>query len=135
MKLAKSMVVLLALVMCASCGSNNSNPNGGADIQGGQISMPSKEDLPSLRVQAMQGSAAAAMRLSLWHMTVMEKEDDLFWTRIAAENGSAVAQYNLALKLLADQKSDLNMIRAKFWLEKAAANGDQYAKEKLDSIK
>jgi TPR repeat protein len=98
-----------------------------------EITMPSAEELPALEIAAMGGSRNAAMQLSLWHMHLMQREEDMLWTKIAAENGSPVAQYNLALKLLSDQSSDLDKIRARFWLEKAAAGKHQSAKEKLNS--
>lgn len=53
-----------------------------------------------------------------------------YWMQIGAENGDAVSQYSFAMTLLSG-KNKLERRRAIYWLEKAAAQGDEYAPEAL----
>jgi TPR repeat protein len=88
-----------------------------------------------LRLRAYQGDIPAAAELANIY-SIYSKVDEkkwLHWETIGAENGSAVAQYNVAFILLdiTENKTEENRDRAMFWLHKAADQGDQNAKDKL----
>lgn len=76
--------------------------------------------------------AAAAMQL---RFAKTDPDETLYWTRIAAENGHTVSQYNLAFEYWAHGAgSERDKIRAKFWLGKAAEGGDALAAAKLERL-
>ena len=95
--------------------------------------MPTADELPQLRAQALAGSRIAARKLSLWHMKLPDGKNTYeYWTQVGANNEDAIAQYNLAMIYLLD-KPDVpgNKERGLFWLEKAAAGGSTKAAAEL----
>ena len=96
------------------------------------ISMPKAEEIPRLKEKALSGSKTAALQLSLWHMKFPVGSDtSSYWDRIAAENGSAVGQFNLGVWYLSDESDHLSKVRAKYWFTKSAEQGSAMAKERL----
>jgi len=79
----------------------------------------------------MLGEADAALKLA--NASIKRSHGAMvYWYRIAAENGSAVGQYNYGVFLVADSKVKTDCTRALFWFRKAAKQGDKYS---LDYIK
>lgn len=96
--------------------------------------MPKYDELDDLKRKAMAGSGNAALSLSLWYMKFPGGGDtDEKWIRIAAENGSSAGQFNLGL-IYAQDKSPLNQIRARYWLELAEKSGNPRATEELRQL-
>jgi TPR repeat protein len=107
-------------------------------------STPEKFDLPPDQLTQLtkraseQGDANAAFRvyeyysLSCTYCTAAERQYNvIYYLRIAATNGNAVAQYNLAVNLVLG-RDPLKYEEAKFWLAKAAEAGNGDAKKGLD---
>lgn len=91
--------------------------------------MPVEKEIDALEICAIKGAPNAAMRLSLWHLN--SESEGVYWTKIAAENGSAAGQHNYAIKLLNDKSRPKNRARAIFWLELSAKQGSRQAAEQL----
>lgn len=87
-----------------------------------------------LRAAAVSGHPEAAFRLALHYSSGSNASpgDSRYWLLIAAENGHAVAPYNI---WFADHESLDGVARARalFWLEKSAERGVARAKEKLST--
>lgn len=119
--------LLLATMMTAGCAAAQDRPI--AVDEGFSLSTDTREEM---RIQAAKGDAEAAFRLSLHYSSGSgaSAEEARFWRQIAAENGHAVAQYNI---WFLDQKSSDVVLRerAHFWLRKSAASGFEDAKRQL----
>jgi TPR repeat protein len=90
------------------------------------LGIPEK-DLSAFEERALGGDAEAAHRLSTFYSMVRyDPKQCLYWTAIAAENGSIPAQVNLGL-LLRDDPDPKNRRRAVYWLKRAAETGDELA--------
>jgi TPR repeat protein len=130
-----AQLLLIALAInIGACAPPVSNSTEKEMKRSEEIGMPTSEQLPALKKEAMEGSTQAAMQLSLWHMKYMDHEADLYWMRIASENGSPVAQYGLGQTLLSDKSDPLNAIRGRFWLMQSAKKGDKWAAEELAKL-
>jgi TPR repeat protein len=84
---------------------------------------------------AMEGGADAALKLALHFTSGLESNPSLsdYWMLIAAENGSAIAQYNIGYSYRRSNSLCLRH-RAVFWLKKAAAQGVENAVHELEKI-
>lgn len=92
-----------------------------------------ESELPSLEREALRGSPDAAFRLHLYYELIhTDFQRSMYWVTIAAENGHAIGQYNLASFLLDDQRAELihesdrqhrvqARERARYWLDQALA--------------
>ena len=116
-------MIFLVIVSGSACNAPESE----------QFGLPKASEIPKLREQALAGSGVAARRLALWHMYKPSGEETYErWTRIGAQNGDAVSQYNLALSYLIDRiEEPQSEERGLFWLRKAAAGGSAKAAEEL----
>ena len=92
----------------------------------------SAKAVDEMRLKAVKGDPEAAFRLSLHYSSgdSASTEDARFWRQIAAENGHAVAQYNIWF-LDHESLDVLLRERAFFWLRKSAASGFGDAKAQL----
>ncbi len=102
---------------------------------GNEGSMISADELPKLQAEAMHGSGESASRLSSYYFSVtLNGDEGARWLTIAAENGYAVAEYSLGARL-SDNDSELDKVRACFWLQKAKMHGaeqiNRLAEQKL----
>ena len=87
-----------------------------------------------LQMEAARGSGSAARDLARTYMLFgNHKEEAEYWSTIGAENGDVVCMYNL-WTFLAEKKDQLSRTRGIFWLQKAAALGDEASKRKLESL-
>lgn len=82
--------------------------------------------------KALKGDADSASRLTR-HFYQLDAVQGAFWEQIAAENGDTVGQFNFALNLL-ENKDERSRMRARFWLERAAANGASPALDLLGQL-
>lgn len=91
-----------------------------------------------LSLMAHAGDIKAARELADIYSVygAVDEEKWLYWETIGAENGSVVAQYNLASLLLNEMSNKVpdSKVRAMFWLRKAAAKGDEDAKGLLTEV-
>ena len=80
-------------------------------------------DMPRLEQDALSGDAESAFRLANYYESASaDKQNTLYWLTIAAENGSANAQYKLGLEL-AHEEDKTSRVRAIFWLRRAEESG------------
>ena len=95
-------------------------------------------DLPSAELTELEAKVrdkndtGAAIRLYQyygWSRGI--SSNALYYLRIAATNGNADAQYNLAVNLILT-RDKLNREEAKSWLEKSAAGGNGDAKKGVE---
>lgn len=115
--------------------SDVSNPgvevtlNSGLDI--------ADKDIPSLEETGLRGDGKSALKLALFYGAVRhDRDQQLYWTTISAENGDPVGMNNLAYLILhesgaAVRKGGTREIRARFWLERAARAGNASSAEEL----
>ncbi len=110
----------------------------GSAHDGGQAPRPSRYAIPVDQLQvveraALLGDAAAAQRLAGYDLLFGKSEggrEEAFWTEIAAQNGFVVSQYNLGYRLSCS-RSPRDVLRSRFWLERARASGSKDAKRLL----
>ena len=86
------------------------------------------EDRRRLEYKALRGDADSATRVAQHFNTdaARDRVQEHFWWTIAAENGSASAQYNLWF-VGHDSLDPDDRVRALFWLERAATAGSAEA--------
>jgi len=97
--------------------------------------MPSSDQLLRYKVSAYAGSGSAANSLALFYSKAApEGNAELYWTMVGAENGDAVAQFNLATLYLEEGTGHHSLQRAVYWLEKSAASNHIYAKKLLEEL-
>lgn len=107
---------------------------GGAGCSDQAPTSATKGSVDELQKRALAGDPLAAAALQL-EFAKKNSDRELYWTRIAAENGHAVSQYNLAYEYWANGAgSEQDKIRAKFWLRKAADGGDPLAAATLEKL-
>lgn len=126
MRLA-SFLLLLASMVVGGCAVAQDKPM--AVDEGFSLSTKA---LDETQLKAANGDTEAAFRLSLHYSsgTNASPEKARFWRQIAAENGHAIAQYNIWF--LDQENSDVVLReRALFWLRKSAASGFEDAKKQL----
>lgn len=58
----------------------------------------------------------------------------VYWFQVAAQGGSAIAQFNLGYLIYKGLGVDANREKALYWLKKASAQGHEKAKEFLREI-
>jgi hypothetical protein len=56
-----------------------------------------------------------------------------YWTKIAAENGDKISQYNYAVELLSSGNR-IERLRAQYWLRLSAGQGNEMARELLQDV-
>lgn len=94
--------------------------------------MPKSDEISSLKRKALAGGKGEAVRVAAWYMKLPEGPSDFeFWSQIAAENGSDVGQYNLAMLYLRKPDADFWGARASFWLRQSAMQGNADAAREL----
>jgi TPR repeat protein len=99
------------------------------------LPIPSAEQLTQYKVAAYAGSGTAANALSVFYSKAAPGGDaELYWTMIGAENGDAVAQYNLGTLYLRKDQGHYSLQRATYWLNKSAAQGSIAAKDMLQDV-
>lgn len=93
----------------------------------------STQDRVRLEHEALRGSGSAARRVALYHGT---RNDRLFeyWSWIGAENGDGISQFNYA-SMLRGKSDAYSRLRAIFWMEKAAQNNVDLARDELSKMK
>ncbi|TDK23150.1 hypothetical protein E2F46_12375 [Luteimonas aestuarii] len=93
----------------------------------------SLQDRVRLENEALRGSEAAARRIALYHGT---RNDKLFeyWSWIGAENGDGISQFNYA-SMLRGKSDAYSKIRAIYWMEKAAQNNVELARDELEKMR
>ena len=99
------------------------------------LPMPTAEQLTQYKVAAYAGSGTAANALSIFYSKAAPGGDaELYWTMIGAENGDAVAQYNLGTLYLRSDRGHYSLQRATYWLNKSAAQGHGFATGLLENV-
>jgi TPR repeat protein len=97
------------------------------------LEIPSDEIEP-LEMEALRGSGAAALKLfNYYDVIVVDREKSLHWAAVAAENDDPGGMYSLGFGL-AQTKDKKSRVRARYWLEKAAKNGEPLAKSLLKEL-
>lgn len=138
--------VLLAVGLLAACSEHRSTqeqqlakggPETGTLLGSAErlLPMPTAEQLTQYKVAAYAGSGTAANALSVFYAKAApDGEAELYWTMIGAENGDAVAQFNLATLYLQKERGHYSLQRAKYWLNQSASQGSVQAKDLLEDV-
>jgi len=71
-----------------------------------------------LRLDALGGSAQAAVLVAKYYASIHQVDQYLYWARIAAEDGSALADFFMAQS---DPEIAFEPVRATFWAKQALA--------------
>ena len=130
MKGSSASIIVLIAGLTIQTGSmataGNEGPESQRLIPMGDDSLIPSERLQATEDEALAGSAVAAEALMFHHMelvsrTIGTNDEVRFWERIAAENGSCVAQESYARTLSGGvMEPDARKIkRAAFWRRKA----------------
>jgi TPR repeat protein len=109
--------------------------DGGQAAGSSQYAIP-LDQLKTVERAALLGDATAAHRLAGYDLLCGNSErgrEEAFWTEIAAQNGHPTSQYNLGCRL-SYSRSPRDVLRSRFWLEKARANGNASAKKLLAAM-
>jgi hypothetical protein len=105
-----------------------------SDLIGGESFAIPDDQIPTFKMNALLGNPEAAHKLTLYYRWFhVNRTDELYWTTIAAENGSPDGEYDLGF-VLAEDPSQKNIRRAEFWLNKAKAAGVMLAASLLDEL-
>ena len=91
-------------------------------------------DPPAELIQK-QNEAAKAKMIAIKKKALEGQTNVVHWLLSQATNGSASTQYSLGLHYLNGQGCETNKEQAIFWLQKAAAQGDLQASNKLSALK
>ena len=127
---------LLAVVNVSSCMNRDvaNNELKHTYVMGNESLVLSDAQIKALEPQALKGSAEAAERLCDFYDFIRnDYAESMFWAQIAAENGGHINEYNYGFMLRGDP-NPRNQQRARFWLERAAKNGDKKAEELLKKL-
>lgn len=102
-------------------------------INGNEGVALSDQQVATYSLQALQGSGFAANQLGMHFLAARgNRKMSEYWYQISAENGDAGGQFSYASMMLEDSVE--NKARAKFWLEKSASQGDEYARRRLQRM-
>lgn len=131
----KMIAFLFALFVGFSAYAQSQSPKSLDRIVSAVSSLTLRPDeVIKLSDEGWNGSGEAALRLSLYYGSVkLDLDRSEYWTTIAAENGNAVAQYNVWVQLSESSNAD-DKKRAIFWLKKSAKQGYSDAKLELQKI-
>src|ERR1051325_9729672 len=131
----KMIAFLLALFVGFYACAQSQSPKSSDKIVSAVSSLTLRPNqVVKLSDEGRKGSGDAALRLSLYYGSVkVDLDRSEYWTTIAAENGNAVAQYNVWVQLNESSNSD-DKKRAIFWLRKSAEQGYPDAKLELQKI-
>ncbi|WP_439672081.1 hypothetical protein [Cupriavidus necator] len=100
-------------------------------VSGGSTHFLSEEQIATLSAQASAGDSASAFRLyQFYTFSNFDSKKAYSWLEIAARNGNAIAQYNLA-KIL--QQGD-KYAEALYWAHTADSNGESSAKQLAEEL-
>lgn len=100
-------------------------------VGGNQEFVLTASDVARYREQALDGSMDAASKLAAFYGTVkLDTDQDLYWTQIAAENGSVAAMHDYWVVARLSNNPDERR-RGLFWLKRAASLGDKLSQEAL----
>ena len=131
MKLTFS-IILLGIACVATAQEASQKPRLVNVTSGVDSYRLTKNQIAQLTNDALAGSGDAAVKLSAYYSNVaLNFDQGRYWTIIAAENGSAVGQYNAWDQLRTENDVDSKR-RALFWLKRAAAQGDRDAAAQLE---
>jgi TPR repeat protein len=85
------------------------------------------EKIEAFELEALSGSGSVALKLSNHYDAVaLDSAKGLYWATVSAENDYSGGMYALGFKL-AQKRDEKSRIRARYWLEKAARNGESLA--------
>ncbi|WP_152548561.1 sel1 repeat family protein [Cupriavidus sp. SK-4] len=100
-------------------------------VSGGSTYFLSEEQIATLSAQASAGDSASAFRLYKFYIfSNFDSKKANSWLEIAARNGNAVAQYNLAKILQQENK----YAEALCWAHAADSNGESGASQLADEL-
>jgi TPR repeat protein len=87
----------------------------------------SEAEIQKLEHEALQGATEAALRLHFFYeYEHLDPAKSFFWAHISAQNADPMGQFEFGVMLSKDPDPK-NRQRARFWLKKAADNGNALA--------
>jgi TPR repeat protein len=114
------LLALLALLATQHVFAQNAEP-----VVGVQSFIVPDAELASLKKDALAGSGPAAYRLAQYYgFAALDFDKQLYWMTIAAENGDLTGTYGLGW-LLANKSSEIDKLRARYWLERSRDQGQE----------
>ena len=128
MTLVLSFPAVMAMVGCMTRGNSETvsvavRPDDQPIMANQKYVIPASE-IPRLEEEALRGSAESAYRLGMFHsMIMLDRKASEYWLTVAAENGSILAMYNLAVTLQSRPDPHAKP-RARFWLEQVVKAGE-----------
>jgi TPR repeat protein len=127
--------VLAACLLVLWIGSGNRSVADDKPVMGNAPFIIAPDDLEAVEKQALEGSSDAALRLyQFYRKVVLNEETATYWAQIAAENGNVVGQYAFGLYLL-ERDDSKSALRARYWLGRAADQGNPRARSVLERLK
>ncbi|NII72722.1 TPR repeat protein [Dyella sp. SG562] len=131
----KTIFFLFVLFVGFSAFAQSQGPKSSDKIVSAVSSLNLRPDeVIKLSEDGWNGAGEAALRLSMYYASVkLDLDRSDYWMTIAAENGNAVAQYNVWARLSESSNAD-DKKRAIFWLRKSAMQGDPDARLELQKI-
>jgi len=127
-KIIAALIAPLVFLMLTGCPANNKTSTNQPVAGVSDLNIPA-EQLQGFILKANGGDAESAFRLHLYYDAVKnDHQAGLTWLTKAAELGLPKAQYNLGVAYsYIDSIKDPE--KTKYWMEKAAQNGDADAIE------
>jgi TPR repeat protein len=104
-----------------------------AEINGNEGLALTDKQVAAYSEQALEGSGTAANKLGVHFLASRNnREMSEYWYHISAEDGDSAGEFSYGSMILED--SIKNRMRAGIWLKKSAAQGDDYARRRLQQI-
>jgi TPR repeat protein len=96
----------------------------------------SNEQIAEFTRKAQLGDGEAAFALARFYGEIKQDQTkEIEWMALAATNGVVAAQYNMGMAYDGEIHPDLTDIeKAKYWFKRAACQGDNNAKRKLEEL-
>lgn len=142
MKIKDFILLVLLIFICIGC-QHMTNPTGKDGLFTSKNSSSdyslrdsyklSKNELSDLSQKAYAGNSEAAFKIALYYCMFGSRDEEVYWLRLAANNGHVSAQYNLAFILDRTNKKE-NYQETLYWYKKSAESGDEYAQLALAEI-
>ena len=129
MRALRFAMTLLLLTLTGNPGKADDQP-----VMGNAPFVISDKDLPIVKNEALGGSGEAALRLYKYYRKIaLDPKSAIYWAQVAAENGDPIGQYTFGLELL-ELKDEQSETRARYWMRRAADQGNSRARDVLDRL-
>ena len=101
---------------------------------GSGVKLDKKKAERLVRMAADRGDAAAQNNLGILLYSEKQHEESFRYFALAADQGFADGEYNLGCCYLNGEGTEVDLGKARYWFERAAAKGDEVAIRNLARI-